>query len=335
MLVNGYGATEVSFVLQNHVTYDAAVAGTRSGVLPIGRPLPGMLVSLVGPDGTERVGEGEVAVVSDYLADYWDDPEESARRFDTDLQGRRRYRTGDLVRALPDGLLLGLGRRDRQVKVRGNRVEPAEVEAVLRSLPHVENAAVVAVTAPDGEDRQLRAFVVPSGVARPDVAAVRAEVGELLPDYMVPATVRWVTHLPLTPTGKVDTEALLAMDDHEPERAGTPGPDLAGTQARLAAIWSTLLGTGHVPVDRPVFDLGAHSLMVAQAHHRLCLELGRRIPLTDLYAHPTIATLAAHLDAVDEGGPSGGRVATGSVAGGPRSDASGRMARRRARRQRP
>ncbi len=328
VLVNGYGATEVSFVVQNHLRYTPSDTMSGDGpettadpaaVLPIGRPLPGMQVSLLDADGMERGEEGEIAVVSDHLASYWDEPAETALRFDTDPVGRRRYRTGDLARRLPDGNLVCLGRRDRQVKIRGNRVEPAEVEAVLRSLPGVANAAVLAV----GDELGLRAFVVPLGEASLDPMRLRAAVADRLPEFMVPSTVQVLPDLPMTPTGKVDGSALLAT----PSEAA-PADDAGGlrrnpTEERLTAIWSGLLGTLDVPRDRPVFELGAHSLMVAQAHHRLSRELGTRIPLTDLYAHPTIADLAAHLDREDVTS-----ATTPAI-----TDASSRMSRRAARRR--
>ncbi|MBB5958248.1 amino acid adenylation domain-containing protein [Saccharothrix tamanrassetensis] len=293
VLVNGYGATEISFAVQDHLPLDAETTEDR-GVLPIGRPLHGARISLVAPDGTPSAVAGEIMISSDYLGSYWNDPDEARSRFDTDHAGVRRYRTGDLARRLPDGRLVYLGRRDRQVKVRGYRVEPGEVEVALGRVPGVARAVVVADRR-DGE-QLLRAFVTNGGrdELRPD--EVRSAVAGLLPEYLVPTTVDVVPDLPLTPTGKVDARALL---ERHPTHSPGPGPAAApaggGLEGRIASVWADVLGRGDIGPDDRFFDLGGHSLLVATAHHRLVESLDRAFPLTALYAHPTVAELAEYL----------------------------------------
>ncbi len=290
VLVNGYGATEISFAVQNHLPLNAE-SSEDHGVLPIGRPLHGARISLVAPDGTPSAIAGEIMISSDHLGSYWDGPEEARSRFDTDHAGVRRYRTGDLARRLPDGSLVYLGRLDRQVKVRGYRVEPGEVELALGRVPGVARAVVVAERRAD--EQVLRAFVTSGGPdeLRPD--EVRAAVALRLPDYLVPTTVDVVPDLPLTPTGKVDATALL--ERHPLRSPGPAAPAGTGLEGRIAAVWADVLGRGDIgPHDR-FFDLGGHSLLAATMHHRLVESLDRHFPLTAVYAHPTVAELAEYL----------------------------------------
>ncbi|WP_433260484.1 non-ribosomal peptide synthetase [Actinosynnema sp. CS-041913] len=310
VLVNGYGATEISFAVQNHLPLSAG-SPEPHGVLPIGRPLHGARIGLVAPDGTPSAIAGEIMISSDYLGSYWDGPDEERSRFDTDHEGVRRYRTGDLARRLPDGSLVYLGRRDRQVKVRGYRVEPGEVELALGRVPGVARAVVVADRRDD--EHLLRAFVTNGGrdALRPN--EVRDAVARLLPDYLVPTTLDVVPDLPLTPTGKVDAGALL---ERYPLRSpGAVEPAVAGLEGRITAVWSDVLGRGDIGPNDRFFDIGGHSLLAATVHHRLVESLDRTFPLTALYAHPTVAELAEYL-----------RTGTTSDTTTPITD---RMARRR------
>ncbi|MFL6139724.1 MAG: non-ribosomal peptide synthetase [Frankiaceae bacterium] len=357
VLVNGYGATEISFAVQDHLLLaesdgaagdEAAGDGTGAAagaVLPIGYPLAGVRIGLLAPDGSPAAVAGEIAISSERLAAYWADPQETAARFDTDHDGVRRYRTGDLARRLPDGRLLYLGRRDRQVKVRGHRVEPAEIEHALGSLAGVAHAAVVAGCEQGEQGEQgLHAFVTAAG-GQLHPAAVRASVAELLPDYLVPATVTVVSELPLTPTGKIDARALLERylpraRGSAPEPAGTPGAGAAddpdGLERAIAVAWAEALGRDGVGRHDRFFDVGGHSLLAARVHQRLVEDLGRPFPLTAMYAHPTVADLADHLRGapgpVDDA--SEGTAGSGAAGSGAPASAAARMARRRAARTR-
>ncbi|MEU4445422.1 non-ribosomal peptide synthetase [Actinosynnema sp. NPDC050801] len=296
VLVNGYGATEISFAVQNHLPLSGGTPGDH-GVLPIGWPLHGARISLVAPDGTPSGVAGEIMISSDHLGSYWDDPDETAARFDTDHAGVRRYRTGDLARRLPDGRLVYLGRRDRQIKVRGYRVEPGEVELVFGRVTGVARAVVLADRR--GDEQLLRAFVTGRDGLRPN--EVRSAVARVLPDYLVPTTVDVVPDLPLTPTGKADTRALLEQYPLRSSGPTTPAGD--GLEGRIASVWADVLGRGDIGRDERFFDIGGHSLLAATVHHRLVESLGRSFPLTAIYAHPTVAGLAEYLGAGTKSDP--------------------------------
>jgi amino acid adenylation domain-containing protein len=271
VFVNGYGATEISFITQDHLV--AVPDGVR---VPIGRPLDGIEVLLDGGGPAE----GEIVVRSRYLALGY-----VGRPFAERADGRREYRTGDLARRLADGRLIHLGRADRQVKIRGNRVEPAEVEAALRALSGVDGAAVVA------RDGELHAYL--TGSAAPDLAEVTRALGAQLPAYMVPSTVTVLESLPLTPTGKVDTAALPAH--RTPPRTGVCGPRTPTEQA-ICDAWADELGLPEVGPDENVFALGAHSLRLAAVQVRLERDLGVRIPLARMVEFPTPAALSGFVD---------------------------------------
>ncbi|MCZ7438683.1 amino acid adenylation domain-containing protein [Micromonospora sp. WMMC241] len=343
-LCNLYGPSE-------DTTYSTwAEVPPDGGDPPIGRPLPGTRAYVLDPDGRPvPPGEsGELYLAGAGLArGYLDRPAETEARFRPDpfRPGERMYRTGDRVRLRPDGQLAYLGRLDDQVKLRGYRIEPGEVAARLAALPGVREATAAVRPGPSG-DPLLVGYLV--GDRRDDV---RARLAEVLPAPLVPAAVVWLDRLPTLPNGKVDRAALPAPDlgcaaDHAP---------LDGTAAVVAGVWRSLLG---VPVGGPDDDflaLGGDSLLAVRCATRLADVTGHRIDPGDLFAHPTVAALAAHLDALapprgepahrPEGPGSGGRptdhadddpaarlhpgpaataarpAATGSPTGGPPGDA--------------
>jgi phthiocerol/phenolphthiocerol synthesis type-I polyketide synthase E len=281
VLVNGYGATEVSFAVQNHVRPGMPA---RDGVLPIGHELDGYEVRLSGGD------HGEISVHSEYLAlGYWRDEERTAERF---VDGGRTYLTGDLGSRLPDGRLVYRGRADRQVKLRGYRVELGEVEAHLEALPSVARAVAVV----HGES--LVGYLQPAIGAAPDLDAVRSALAETVPDYLVPGVLVRCDELPLTPTGKVDVRALPA-----------PGPAVDPTDRPATAAertvhdaWCAVLGLPAVGVTVNFFDLGGHSLLLARVQQKLEAEAGARLSLVSLLANPTVRAQAARLTAGATGG---------------------------------
>lgn len=318
VLVNGYGATEVSFACQHRI---AATDELPGPVLPIGRPLPGAEVLLLGPDGTPAPEHGEIAVRCPHVAvGYWVDEAATAAKF-TEVDGVRCYRTGDMGRLLPDGGVVFAGRRDRQVKVRGYRVELGEIEAAFAEHRAVAQVAVAARPAADGTV-EIVAYVAPTGGAHPDPGVLRKEAATRLAPYMVPAAVVLLDELPLTPTGKVDTRAL--PDPHAPEGAGeTPRTE---TERLVARAWSAELGRAGIGLDENFADAGGHSLQLASVARRLEAAMGRPVPLYLLYEYPTIAGLAAHL---------AGQSAGQSTVEEPALDRiADRMARRRANRTR-
>jgi amino acid adenylation domain-containing protein len=296
-LVNNYGPTEATVVSSS-----GPVQPDDSAVPSIGRPVANAPLYVVdahgepvppGVPGELRVGGAQVA------RGYLGRPALTAQRFVPDPfgaePGARLYRTGDRVRWRADGTLEYVGRTDFQVKVRGFRIEPGEVEAALLREPEVAEAVVVA----RGEeaDRRLVAYVVPreghGGAAR----ALRARLAERLPGYMVPAAVVELPALPLTPNGKLDRAALPEPEARRPELAGEYVAPRGPLQEALARIWAEVLGLERVGVHDGFFDLGGHSLLAARAHARMCEALGRDVPIVEMFRNATIHRLAAHLAA--------------------------------------
>ena len=290
-LLNGYGPTES--------TVCATIARCRPGEgrPPIGRPIPNLRVHLLDPLGrlAPLGASGEIAIGGVGLAHgYLNRPDLTAERFvpdPFDLLGRggRLYRTGDLGRQRSDGAFEFLGRIDHQLKVRGHRVEAGEVEAALARHPEVREAAVT-LWRRSADDQRLVAYAaLRSGVPAPELIAF---LRERLPAPMVPAHVVVLPELPRLPNGKLDRRSLPAPD------AGTAAPPSSPPRTPLeeeiAAVWREVLGLESVGVEDNFFDLGGHSLLVVRVHGRL-LALGHKVEVVDLFQHPTVAALAAHL----------------------------------------
>ncbi|HEX6749926.1 MAG TPA: amino acid adenylation domain-containing protein [Longimicrobium sp.] len=207
--------------------------------------------------------------------------------------GSRMYRTLDAGRWLDDGTLEHLGRRDAQVKVRGVRIETAEVETALAAHPSVAEAAVDARG--EGESRRLAAWLVAKeDEARPTAAELRQHLRERLPDAMVPAAFAWLAALPRTTSGKVDRRALpdAPADETAAGRATQPRSPL---EAKLAAIWADVLGMERVGIHDDFFDLGGHSIIAARLAARVRSELEMEMPLAAVLHAPTVARLAGAL----------------------------------------
>jgi amino acid adenylation domain-containing protein len=298
-LLNLYGSTEVSADAVAHLVRESH-GGAALEELPVGRPIDDMAVAVVdGGGGLMPIGAtGELWVGGAGLAHgYWGDDGLTAARFVTPpevlragLGVERMFRTGDLARWNPAGRLHLAGRADRQLKVRGMRVEPGEVEAVLAADPSVASAAVALMGV--GTRTRLVAFVVPAtgATVQPDqlLAAARAA----LPTHMVPARVRVVDELPLTPSGKLDR---LKLERINLERAA--GSHATGLEdpvtAELRAIWQELLEVDAVAPEDDFFELGGHSLLAVQLFIEVEERLGCRLPLDQLFESPTLVALAA------------------------------------------
>ncbi|MCS7476735.1 amino acid adenylation domain-containing protein [Umezawaea endophytica] len=232
---------------------------------------------------------------------YHERPEETARRFlpDPFHAGEVLYRTGDLVRLTPRDGLAYLGRVDDQIKIRGYRVEPAEVEAAIDALDLVDAVAVAAVETSPG-DRRLVAFVVGGPE---DLDAVRRGLTGVLPDHLVPAHVVGVERLPVAPSGKADRKALPGL--FRLDETTTPAePPATPLEEAVARQWGEVLGRGGVSRHDDFFDLGGHSLMATDLVYRMRREHGVDVPLRMLLDNPTVAGMAERLREVLDTGSS-------------------------------
>jgi amino acid adenylation domain-containing protein len=283
ILANGLGTTETGLCRQLRLPTTAPV---DDGALPVGYAVPGVDVAVVGEDGLPLPGgrAGEIVVRGRHLAlGYWRRPELTSAAFATDDEdpSLRTYRTGDLGRLRPDGCLEYLGRRDAQLKVLGQRVEPAEVEAELLRTPGVLEAAVITRAGRRGEGRLTGHVVV--GPGGPDPSALRAALAERLPAHMVPSGLAVVDELPRSRTGKVDRRALA------PSAADAPrGED----EARMLRLWEQVLERDGIGVEDDFFELGGDSLAAAELLAALESETGEPIAPSLLLRAPTVARLA-------------------------------------------
>nr|WP_202511474.1 non-ribosomal peptide synthetase [Streptomyces sp. SID3343] len=298
-LVNLYGPTEATVDVS---FYDCPGDPARPiARVPIGRPIDNTRLYVLGTDDLPQpvgvVGElciGGAGVARGYL----DCPELTAEKFGDDpfVPGGRLYRSGDLARWLADGTLEYLGRADSQVKIRGNRVEPDEVAAVLRAVPGVLDAIVVGRTTPDRGTVLAGYYVADAPIA---TVLLRERLGRKLPAFMVPASFTRLDGVPLTPSGKADRHALPPSHD-APEATGG-GQPRNRTEAVLADVWAGVLGHAVVGVHDDYFALGGDSILMlkvrAEAEAR-----GLRFSLTDLLRNPTVAGLAVHARDRDAGG---------------------------------
>jgi acyl-coenzyme A synthetase/AMP-(fatty) acid ligase len=298
-LLNEYGPTE------NTATSTAGEVlplGRAGGPPSIGRPIDGttarvldaaLLSRPVGVAGQLLLGGAGVA------RGYLGRPDLTAERFLPDPYaaepGSRMYVSGDSVRRLADGELAFLGRTDGQVKIRGFRIELGEITSALRSHPAIHDAHVLVRTDGHAGGPFLAAYVVPvSADTEPEPDELRASLARELPAYMVPSAFVSLARLPLNRNGKVDQRAL-PVPDRRPaaDRLVAPSSVL---ETRLAEIWRDVLQLDSVGVEDSFFDLGGHSLLLAQVHGRLLEVLDRPVPLVRLFEHPTIRSLARHLD---------------------------------------
>ncbi|WP_164003066.1 non-ribosomal peptide synthetase, partial [Pyxidicoccus caerfyrddinensis] len=301
-LINAYGPAECS----DDVTVHPMHAPPERATTPIGRPVPNLDVYVLDealrPVPLGVVGElyvGGVGVGRGYLRR----PELTAERFVPDpysgVPGARMYRTGDLGRRLPDGVLEFLARADFQVKVRGFRIELAEIEASLELLPEVRSAVVMARERRPG-DAVLVAWVVAS---RPGVSEeqVLEALALRLPAYMVPSRVVLLDALPLGPNGKVDRKALPAPTEATPRAAGARR-HASPREALLAELFAEVLGVEEVSPEADFFHLGGHSLSATRLVARVRQAFGVELPLAALFASPTVAGLARELEKLRSAG---------------------------------
>ncbi|MFG2375675.1 amino acid adenylation domain-containing protein [Streptomyces sp. NPDC048504] len=322
-LVNGYGPVESTVFATTHRIRPEDC--DRPGGIPIGGPVPDTQVHVLDGDRVCAVGEtGELCVAGHGLAlRYLGRPQLTAEKFtEVRLDGTpvRVYRTGDLAAWDEDGLLHYRGRADRQVKIRGHRVEPAEVERQIEALlPAVRRATVLALRDQDGTCRGLAAFCVPRRAGDPLAGALETVRASVV-SYHRPDQLLSIDELPLTGNGKLDERALLelsagsgvpaSLGGSEARTPAVPGIPAPGTPAPgtpltdlVAAVFAEVLGVAAVPLDVEFTALGGTSLAAGRVCARLGARLGRPVPLATLLTHPTAAALGARLaDPTDAAG---------------------------------
>jgi amino acid adenylation domain-containing protein len=264
-------------------------------VLPIGKPVPGKEILLWNEqEQPVAAGEvGEICIKSDYISPgYWQKPELTQATFlpDPAGSGATIYRTGDLGRMRPDGNLEHLGRKDSQVKIRGHRVEVAEIEQALLEVEGVKQTAVVAHRV--SHDLRLVGYVVPRDQVeiRPEI--LRQALLDRFPDYMVPSTFVLLESLPLLPFGKVNRQALPLPSWERPSLQTPYAAPRTPTEQKLVAIWQAILGLEQVGIYDNFFDLGGHSLLATQVIARANEAFGTNLTVSDIFNVNTIAELA-------------------------------------------
>lgn len=290
-LVNGYGPTETTtFAICHRVERVAEDAAT----IPIGRPIANTRVYLLDPSG-EPVPPGEPGEI--YIGGpgvargYVNRPEQTAASFVPDPfstdESARLYRTGDRARWRADGTIEFLGRIDEQLKIRGFRVEPGEIETALRQLPAVDQCKVVAVQNGSAE-RTLAAYVTARRGTTLNVGETREFLRAHLPEFMIPAAITVLDSFPLNPNGKLDLSALPT--------AVAPARDEAvqGTSVErgIAALWSEVLGRNHLSLHDDFFLVGGHSLLAIRLLGKMRERFSVDVPVQRLFETPTISGLA-------------------------------------------
>lgn len=302
--LNAYGPTEAAVVTTIWDSTTLPADASDPADIPIGRPLANMHVYVLDPHGRPvPVGvPGELYIGGAGVGlGYLNRPELTAKRFlpdpFVDDVNARMYRTGDRVRFLSDGNLQFLGRLDRQVKLRGFRIEPGEIEAALRRYPGVTNAAVT-VRDEGTSSARLVAFFVAAGVESPDGATLRRHLRSELPEFMVPAVFSRLDALPFGPTGKLDQRALARIDpvpaDATPIGHVAPRND---EERRMAGIWEELLGVSDIGMTDDFFELGGHSLLALQLGEHIAEAFGTEVPVSALFERATIEYLVERLAA--------------------------------------
>ncbi len=295
-LINVYGPTETTTYATWHLVTDVPDGATS---IPIGIPVTGTTLWVLDdeqwpvPDGQP----GELYIGGTGVADgYLNRPKLTAERFLADpfdaRPNARLYRTGDRGLRRPDGVFEFVSRLDRQVKMRGFRIELPEIEAAIEKHPEVKAAAVL-VAGTTSAERRLVAYVG-TGSADLTGAELRERLDRELPPYMVPSAFVVLESLPLTPNGKVDHRALPEPDTMRAETGRAFQPPRTPEEETLARIWADVLGVDRVGTNDTFVELGGHSLLAMRVAARMRSELGVDLPLSSLFEYPTVAELARH-----------------------------------------
>jgi amino acid adenylation domain-containing protein len=280
LFANTYSSSETGNITRHLLRGDD---DPEPGGLPVGKPVEGIELLLL--------DDGEIAVRSDYLSPgYWRDEALTSQRF-----GERLFRTGDLGRIDDDGVLTWLGRKDSQVKVRGNRVDLLEVESALASRPAIAAAAVRPRRTALG-DTALTAYVALRPGTAPDSAGLRSELRADLPDHAVPSAFAYLDAVPLNAHGKVDHEALARVEPEPVDRPAGVAPTITETAELLAGIWASALERESVGPRDDFFELEGDSLTAAEISAEVHATFGVELELAAFAESPTVAAMAELVD---------------------------------------
>jgi tyrocidine synthetase III len=297
-LINLYGPTE-AHVLTHFNTNE--LDEIKHKTVPIGRPISNAKILIV--DKEMRVVPqgilGEILLGGDCLADgYINKPAMTSEKFITlenELTGgaERFYRSGDIGRWLRDGNIEFLGRNDFQIKIRGFRVEPDEVQSIINKLKGVKESLVIVKEVIPG-DKRLIAYIVYEEKEKYDEGFVRNELKKQVADYMVPSVIIGMDKFPLTPNGKIDRKLLAEPDLSKVKRdIVTPRNKF---EKKIAEIWSEVLNIDNIGINDNFFDIGGHSLLIIRVHSEIEKEINKKIEVVDLFKYPTIASLSEFIN---------------------------------------
>ena len=293
IFVNSLGGTETSFFRMYFADKQTRI--TRRTV-PVGYSVQDKQVLILDEQG-EDIGYnriGEIAVRSRYIfSGYWQRPDltEAALLQGAEGDGQRIYRTGDLGRMLADGCLEHMGRKDFQVKIRGHRVEMAEIESALLELGEVKESVVMAREDRPGEQR-LVAYVVPRIEPTPTANSLRRALAAKLPEYMIPAVYVMLPVLPQTPNGKIDRSRLPAPETTRPALDQPFVAPRTPVEQKVALIWADVLGLDKVGIHDDFADVGGDSLKATQIISRVIAAFRVNLPLRSFFEAPSIAKMA-------------------------------------------
>jgi amino acid adenylation domain-containing protein len=296
--INSYGSTETQRAVSYYEIPPQTTETPVNGTFPVGRGMPNVQLLLLNKaQKLAAIGEvGEIYVRSPHLArGYLNDPALTEARFPanpfTGQADDRLYRTGDVGRYRPDGTVQILGRSDRQIKIRGFRVELTEIETVLSSHSEIRESVVLVREDAPGTKR-LVGYAIPQSGKKPSVHELHALLRKKLPDYMVPSTIVMLDAFPLTPNGKIDTRALPAPAADREILGVAFVPPRTPAEEALAEIWRAVLSLDRIGVHDNFFELGGHSLLAIRVMVRIQDAFRITLPLRTLFEHPTVEELA-------------------------------------------
>jgi amino acid adenylation domain-containing protein len=298
VMSHGLGPTECFNVCQNYIPHGTQIEESK---LTVGWPLPDKEILLLDENGSEvPVGEvGEICVRSRFISTgYWNDSERTRATFQPDSSDERfrMYHTGDLGTRAENGCLTHVGRVDFQVKIRGFRIDVSEIEVALRAMDGLQDAVVVGREDSLGEKR-LVAYFVPSTSSVITATQMRRHLANVIPEYMIPSAFVHMDAIPQTPNGKTDRLRLPVPSHQRPELDVVYTPPSTDTEKALARIWSEVLVIDDVGIHDNLFELGADSLLASKIAVRVLRDLKVQVSLRMLLDGPTIAQLAAAINA--------------------------------------